>query len=744
LSAAELRPADLGHELEAALIGDFEALRLGSADARHFELAFSSQGGHPWWAEEEPEGLLGIAAKAVSLERRGQLDAAAPLYSRVAHAPAWFRLLGLMLRGWSQTEPGADSIRIAVELVGGQRAGARKARLLTKLSLLLADKGEPEAARATFQLAIDASSPATQLGHALRAEGINLGLVGEGVKFFAPLPDAAEDELLRPDDLVALQLRASRGALEESLDDRLGGTWRYTIRMGTRPLDELNTAQARATWAGLPWVRREIRKQTGAQLLVGDAEDPDQWALGVLHWTLGGGNQSGLAFRHAEPHLDDAGADFIVRGAGQFDPGRNRFQRLAELGSEGWDLLSTETLRWLVDEVPALEGEGSPAPESRLIWAGFAIRLTDEWYARYRHLPVPLRRQLLVHLTPHALRHFDAEMEATMYAALGDDESLEEQGGELLPLAAALAPAGEQERLCRLIHGAPLRARILARLIEEQPSLVGPGPQKAMMSGLQKAIVDQRREAAAGTVGLGGPGPRVELGRMLSLQAKPPRRLIDLLIKEATDAKAPPQYVSEAREGLVLLRRRHGLDQADRKRLRGAPDHVGQGPFDEGFTGAVLRMRLLQVLADRPTKGERAELVAAVRSPEARVRDIAVNACAEALVKSDDEGLAWALVSGLFDPADTVAAGALAGIGALSRSFPAAADVAWSRLPELFSSSGRRVRVQIVAAVSEAKPRNRHQRDRRSVILAHARQDRSWEVRDQVRARSGRPRSRPT
>jgi len=394
-----------------------------------------------------------------------------------------------------------------------------------------------------------------------------------------------------------------------------------------------------------------------------------------------------------------------------------------------------------VDEVPALEGEGSPAPESRLIWAGFAIRLTDEWYERYRDLPVPLRRELLIHLTPHALRHFDAKMRATMYEALGDDEALEAQGGALLPIAAALAPPGEEKRLRRLIADAPPRARVMAQLIEEQPGLVGTTAQKAMMSRLRKAIVEQRREAAAGTVGLGGPGPRVELGRMLSLQAKPGRRLIDLLITEATDPKAPPQYVSEAREGLVLLRRRRGLGPADRKRLRGAPDHVGQGPFDEGFTRAVLRMRLLQVLADRPNKGERAELVAAVRSPEERVRDIAVNACAEALERSEDEGLAWGVVSGLFDPNDSVAAGALAGIRALSRSFPAAADVAWSRLPELFGSSGRRVRVQIVAAVSEAKPRNRHQRDRRRAIFAHAAQDRSWEVRDQLRSRSHRHRS---
>ncbi len=637
-----------------------------------------------------------------------------------------------MLQGWSQVVSDTDPIHDAAQLVIHQRPSSRKARLLVKLSLLAADKGDRDLTRTLMEEAISASSPATPLGRALRMEGMNIGIVIEESDLLDPLDGMSEDALLRPDDLADLQLRAARGALEESLEDRLGGTWRYTIRMGVRPLDELNTAHARATWSGLPWARREIQKQSGLQLLAGGAEGPEQWAHGVLFWILGNGRQVDFALRLAEPHFDEMGADFVLRGIRDFDPSRHRFERLAELGSEGWDLFSEDTLRWLVDEVQPLDGEVPPAPQSRHIWAGFAIRLPMEWYQRYRDLGPAIQTQLLEHLTPYALRHFDKSMRATMYGALGSDDALEADGGALLPLASSLAASGEEDRLRRIIDRAQLHPRVLAQMIEERRDLVSPHAEKRMLSRLRAATVEQRREAAAGTVGLGGAGPRIELGRMLSLSARPPRALINLLLAEATDPDAPPQYVTEAREGLVLLRRRFGLRAADRRRLREAPDHAGQGPFDEGFTRAVLRLRLLQVLADRPSKTERAELVAAVRSPEDRVRDIAVNACTEALGAAADEGLAWAVVSGLFDPSDTVAAGALAGLSPLTDNFSAAADVAWQRLPELFASSGRRVRAEIVAAVSEARPRNRHQRDRRRVILARADQDRSWLVRDRL------------
>jgi hypothetical protein len=76
----------------------------------------------------------------------------------------------------------------------------------------------------------------------------------------------------------------------------------------------------------------------------------------------------------------------------------------------------------------------------------------------------------------------------------------------------------------------------------------------------------------------------------------------------------------------------------------------------------VIRVLVLQILVERLSAAERTELVAAIRFPEERIRDIAVNACAEGLQTSRDDGLACAVVSGLFDSSDSVSDGALAGL----------------------------------------------------------------------------------
>lgn len=220
---------------------------------------------------------------------------------------------------------------------------------------------------------------------------------------------------------------------------------------------------------------------------------------------------------------------------------------------------------------------------------------------------------------------------------------------------------------------------------------------------------------------------------MLSVVRNADRSLIDLLLDVATDASAPPQYAAEALQGLILFRRRKRLKATDLRRLREAPAHPGQSPVGEGFTQGVIRAFRLQVVADRLTASERTELVGAVRSREVRIRSIAVNACAEALETTVDESLAWAVVSGMFDPSDNVASGALLGLDALTEHFENAAEVAWQRLPEMCEASQRDVRGRILDAVALALPKTKVQKRTQNAILARARQDRSWMIRDQVR-----------
>lgn len=730
-SRDSLLARDLPRELEAALLGDFNHLRHGSADAQHFAKAFGSGAGQAWWEETDPDGRLGDAAKAVSCERRGESESALLLYAKTTDASSpWWSLLGLLLQGWSSLVQGPGPVLAAAEKVRKLRRSQRKARLLAKLSGFSADAGELDLAHALWQEAIDAAVQETQLYRALAIEGMNLGFGLPDVTLLEKPDDEDVDELVWPAEVPELRLKSATDALTQSLEDRFGGAWRYTIRMGITPLNDLDSAEAQARWIGAPWLRRPIQKQLGAQLLSGSASGPAQWAHGVLTWTLGGGANQNLALRYAEPNFDQEGAEYVVKGVAECDPTRGRMSRLASLGAEAWDLVPEETLSWLAGEFPPLLGLASPAPESRMIWSAFAIRSPERWFERYRKLDADIQGALLDSLEPAALRHLDEEMKASVYVALEDDEVVLAEGGRLLPFAAALAPPEDDERLSRLVESdSATSARVISRLIEERPAVVSGAAESRLLGRLRDSIVDQSEKARRGTTSMGGPGPRLELGRLLAVARSVDRRLVDLLVETATDRTLPPQYVTESRQGLVLLRRAGRLRTTDLRRLRAAPSPQSQGPLEEGLTQGVLRVLLLQILAENLTAAERSELVAAVRSPEERIRDIAVNACAEALESCHDDALAWAVVSGLFDPSDSVADGALAGLPALTLYFRPAAEVAWERLPALFDSSARRVREQIIRSLEHAPPRTSAQRNRRKALLARGRSDRSWLVR---------------
>jgi len=729
MSSVRLRAAELSRELEAAILGDFPRLERGSQDAQRFARAFGPQAGDPWWERERAVGHLGRAAEAVGNERRGETEEALAIYRSLArsHSP-WVKLLGLLLQGWSGAVIETKPIHRAAERVGELRSSIRKARLLAKLSVLAADKGEREFARALWEQAIAASDPGTHLGRALRIEGINLNLSVSDVQFARPAREVP-DPLVWPEQIETLRLTSANEAMAQELEDLIGGAWQETIRMGSGPLASLDSAEVQARWIGLPWERRPIQKQLGAQLLGGGAEGAGQWAHGVLAWTLGSGSHYEKALRYAEPHFDHEAGDRILATIADCDPTRGRDLRLASLAAEAWDLLSEDLLRRLVDEILPQLGPASPASESRVLWAAFAIRLPEEWFERYRELEPELQAALLDSLEPSATRHFNREMKVTMYAALGDDQRLLEEGGRLLPFAAALAPRREWKRLRRLVdEDQPKFARVISKLIEERPEVVSRDAEARTLNALRESVCEQSEEARHGKIAMGGAGPRIELGRLLSLCKKPERSAIELLVQTAIDPTLPPPYQMEARQGLVLVRRAGRLRISDLRRLRAAPQPLAAPAVTEGASPGVLRAFLLFILAEHTTSSERAELVSQVRSPEERVRVLAASACAEALSHSEDEGLAWAIVSALFDPSPAVCEAALAGLPALDR-FRPAAEVGWQRLPSLFAASARSVRVEIVRVVTVTTIRRRTQRRQQRELLARARNDRSWRVR---------------
>jgi hypothetical protein len=721
---------DLDNELDLALVGDFERLRAGSADARFFAEAFGPDVGRTARNLDDLKTVVGLGAFCVSCERQDNIERAREGYAELDKTSGWSRLFGLLLRSWSPALGTSETLRDAREALAHLRPGARRARLSAKLSLIAADKGDLELARDLWQAAVNTAPRLSRLRRVLATEAMNLGVSGIDREDVFTEPEGPDDPLLFPQSLTELRLRSLSSALIQATEDGFGGTWSYTMRMGLTPLDEIYAADLEATWRGLAWLRRSIRKQIGAQLLAGSAVDPGQWAYGVLMWILGGANaKPNQALRYAEPHLDPEGANFIVASVRDCDFSGNRHLHLASLGAEAWDLLSEDLLEWLAREVPLEAGLGFPAEEGRLIWAGFALRATKVWFAEYQQLSTGDQASLLQHLTPHSLRHFDSEMRETMYSAISGDEALFSDQGAILPMAVALAPTAEHDRLRRLLDEAEVQSRVISQLLDEFPDIVSAKRQESALAMLKNQVDGQLKEAREGTI-YGGTSPALDLGRFLSVAQVSDHDAIELLIQAASDPGLPIRYVLDARQGLILLRRANELSDGQLKRLAEAPDPGHHIPQFEGISPQVVRMFLLRLLVDRLTKAQEAELEAAVRDPDDKVRSVAVNACAEALRYTGEEGLAWAVVSGLFDPSHSVAESALAGLPSLTERLQAPADVAWRRLPALLDVGSRDVRRAVVEAVGRSKPSTELQEQRSSGLMSRARQDRSWRVRE--------------
>ena len=155
-------------------------------------------------------------------------------------------------------------------------------------------------------------------------------------------------------------LDAATDGLTAEVERNAERIWSWTIKFGgATPLEKAVGAEVEATWAGALWLRRPLRLQVGAQLLNGEATHPAQWGHGVVMWTLGGGKRPERIFRLAEPHLDQAAVELVVRNLHDTDWPRSGPYRLVTVANEASDCLSDDTLRWLVDLFEPQAGEDS-------------------------------------------------------------------------------------------------------------------------------------------------------------------------------------------------------------------------------------------------------------------------------------------------------------------------------------------------------------------------------------------------
>jgi hypothetical protein len=712
-------------EVLAALVWDEPALRRSKVPgARAFAEAFDAPPAAP---QEEHDDSLSRAARGVLLYRAGDGALAAEHFKMLLSAGEWERLLGLMLLAWASTERRAvHAARATVSRIDDELL---RARLINKLSLFAFDHGWDDLGRSLCGDALEYSPEGTRLREVLLQRAFDVGLSDSW-----PLP--REGGRREQDPLISLpwvREEAHAGAHEALVlgaEDRLEGTWSWTIRTGRTPLDRMIAADVQATWAGAFWLRGWMRRAMGAHMLAGAANTPERWAWGAVMWLVGGGRKTSRVVAHVEPHLDEHGADFIVRALEDEAFTRNGEERYREAINAAWDLISDglakRVLTRMAVDIPA-------APElaqTQKIWAALLLRGTTGWAERYEALSDEQRRSLVPELSPAGVRTLPENLQRDILRLCVELIRSERKDAWVSYLAASLAIELDDKAALSVVFGADPPARALHYVAGEHPGLVPDALLAAKEQNLIEAVERQNEEALTqASLSFGAESPRVLLGQVAADRqvGRPPG--ISVLISTVMDARLPGEWRTEAHQGLAVAHNAAKLTDDDLAALREAPDDPGEFAFHGDVTPALLHAFRLGALAPALSPDDCAALISLVRDPEDRVRQVAVGVSGRTLATVPDEGLAWGLVSGLFDPnSDVVDRGLQAvGVGALD-AVPSAKRAALERIPRLYESAGRTTRVEVVRAARRLLASGVDNRGL-GQLVTRALEDRSWRVR---------------
>jgi hypothetical protein len=721
-----------------ALVWNYPALQRGSPAARGFAAAMVGEA-EP--AESSPErdehrGLW-LAAKAVAAERTHDLDEASALLDElIVDEDRWIALTGLMLRSWSESDPDTTTIVEAREaLMSLDPDPEIRARLLAKTATFAFDKGAIDLGRECLSEALSFAPRETQLGRALAVEGLNAGLQYEW---------SADESIPAPDPLTeyswieATAQRAVQAALESQVEASGRGVWTSHFRMGRTPIDDAVSAEVQATWAGALWIRRPIRKQLGALLLSGAASTPQQWSFGVLMWALGAGKNPESAFGLAEPHLIPGSADFIVKTLAESEISPTLSARLLSVAVAAWDELSDDLLRETIDtQPPPTDSDHPTVNELRRLWAGYAGRLNEEWLSRFKEFDTATQVALLEVIGTRMLSDFPDDAKQVVHEVIrrAISESLD-FGTQLLMIYAASETSNQPDDAMRTAIAEKASPGTIARLAQaEHFELLNQEALERAAVALLEGVREEIEQARSGRVSFGAEDVRLNLGRLI---AAAPQLSIDsdgtqLLMEVATGSDLPGSHVLQSRTGLTVIRRAGRLGRNQMDVLHEARDpEIGFADF-ERVSPDLLEVSRLRIIATELTPDEIVALVGHCRSTEARVRDLALAACAEALEvgpRQGDEALAWSIVSGLYDPNDEVIENVVASITLdFIRAYPAPGAVARSRFPALLDFGRMPVRATVRLRAKEWAEKGDMEDDLTSSLLRRTGVDRSWIVR---------------
>jgi DNA-binding CsgD family transcriptional regulator len=735
-----VRNAESNADLRAALLWDVPALRASSSpSARAFlqilylreptELTEPS-------GEKTSTDPLGIAAAGLTAELKGETESALGFYRSLAENSGLVSALGWALLTWSQDSPpdALEGARIAAEAIDEP---ILRAHYYCKLTTFTLDRGQREEAEHFFELAARNAGD-SPLGTTLRFVGFNM--FGRGLTVDTQLLRGARDPLVDLPWIHEEVENNARQTLVQSVVDRAESPWRRTLRFGTTVVQAAQAAELQATWAGALWMLPSIRLQLGAQLLTA-ASSPAEASLGVAMWVLGGGSSLSSIMHLAERLFDNESGDallnqHLVRGRRIISR-----QRFLEVAAAAWDLISDETAAGLLTELEPTSSQEPDEDRVRSLWAVLATRVPEVWATQFKTLDRAAQSALLDSLTPEAAAFLPRNL-LGLLLRLAKSRLLAGGASEnLYVLYASLlrrAPAKQKDddALVAIRQGPP---EVIARLGRTDPDLIGVEAVARAAEELHRQVLAENDEARKGTSAIRSFDCRVRLGLALASLPAPPRHLTEALVDTAMDRAIVADYRLNALRGLIIMAQAGVLEPALAKPLTRMPSSTGPSWFsdvsDRLFEAAV---RAVTALA-APRDDDDIVLLGASRDPDPRVRDLAVDTASHvirhrgSLPEVESPMLTLSLFGALFDPAETVLLDALDAVPTLFNE--RLREVVIERLQHLFASSGSSVRAAVAQVAVQLSAHGTTAA--LGEIIDSARTDRSWKVRNMVRAELG-------
>jgi hypothetical protein len=674
--------------------------------------------------EQMAEDLLGRAARGIWAEFSGEPDLAIGVYSELAESgDDDERLLGLCLLCWTDLDLDPARIDQARKEIERLREAELKARLMMKLVYAAFEYKWDDQLPELLALARKWAPEDSLLAYAISGEDYNL-FGGEFPKF----RPAIVEPLTEQRSITSMLGDVACDALKKEIEERGRSPWLLSFSIGNTPLRQPYAAEMQARWAGAIWLRSEVQTQLSVHLLRGGAETPGDYASAVALWALGNGRQIPQVISLAEPHFDEASADFILTSLMRSDVLALRFDdRMVETAIECWDLISEGTAVNLLNRLQPSATYHPVTKRVAVLYSLLALRAPTRWEERLDELTEEQVRAIVFAMTPAVAERVSLSAARHLYQAVLTAEEIET---DALPTVAALmSRIGDMEEF---EPGDVVAPQVIVRLARSGSQMVGEAELRGVVEKLTSQIEREVEDARKGSGALKPENPMNTLASAVVKLGELPQQTRELFVGIVKDASLPRNMRYDAAKCLVTAVYRGVWDlDSEPELIESMPEAGAEGFFGSYSPSLIGAAKVELAMAGGKIEEYLPSLIALSRDPDARVRIDASEAAAIGRHHENHEFLEATLLSGLFDPSDKVVQRALFGFTELPPQLRATQTAFGQRLRELFSTRGREVRAAIAGLVGKGNlPEGL--REVKVELGGRAAKDRSFEVREEL------------